>query len=320
MNPPRTIDLFCGAGGSSWGARDAGAEIVAGFDMWSVPGAVYRDNFDKSRFFHGKLEDRDVEDIAGELGDIDLIIASPECTNHSPAKGNKPRCDVSRDTAFQVVRFARVFSPRWIVIENVVSMKKWHRFELFVTQLEDLGYNISTQVLNSAEFGVPQKRKRLFILCDKKERPQIIDPPGVAMKPASSIINPNGAYPYSPLRTEKRAQATIERAERAISSLGKDSPFLIVYYGSDQAGGWQSLDKPLRTITTLDRFAIVRPNCKGYEMRMLQPDELKAAMSMPPAFKIDHGTRRNKIKMIGNAVCPKVMEYVIKKLVFNDAK
>ena len=315
MKSPRTIDLFCGAGGSSWGARDAGAEIVAGFDMWTTSGLVYSDNFPESKFFHGKLEDRDAGEIARELGGIDLILASPECTNHSPAKGNKPRCDISRDTAFQVIKFAKALSPRWIVIENVASMKMWSRFELFIKQLEDLGYKMNIQVLNSADFGVPQNRKRLFIICDKKQKPGNIQAPDVVIKPARTIINSNGDYLYTPLKTPRRARATLERANRAILSLGNDVPFLIVYYGTDHSGGWQSLDNPLRTVTTLDRFAFVRPNCKGYEMRMLQPDELKAAMSMPLDFKIEHGSRRDKIKMIGNAVCPKVMERVIKSLV-----
>ncbi len=320
MKLPRTIDLFCGAGGSSWGARDAGAEIVAGFDMWTTSGLVYSDNFPESKFFHGKLEYLDAGEIARELGGIDLILASPECTNHSPAKGNKPRCDISRDTAFQVIKFAKVLSPRWLVVENVVSMKMWSRFQLLIKELKDLGYKMNIQVLNAADFGVPQNRKRLFIICDKKQEPGKIQAPDVVIKSARTIINPNGAYPYTPLKTPRRARATLERAKRAILSLGNDVPFLIVYYGTDHSGGWQSLDKPLRTVTTLDRFAFVRPNCKGHEMRMLQPDELKAAMSMPLDFKIAHGSRRDKIKMIGNAVCPKVMAYVIKGLIFKDRR
>src|SRR4030042_804198 len=89
----RAIDLFCGAGGSSWGAKCAGVEIVAGFDMWETAGAVYKDNFPDTRFYGGKLEDIRIEDLVSELGKIDLILASPECTNHSVAKGNRPRCE-----------------------------------------------------------------------------------------------------------------------------------------------------------------------------------------------------------------------------------
>lgn len=87
-----------------------------------------------------------------------------------------------------------------------------------------------------------------------------------------------------------------------------------LYYGSDGAGGFQRLDRPLRTITTLDRFAYVRPNGDGHEMRMLQPTELAAAMGFPTCHKLPKSTRREKIKLIGNAVCPRVMSEVVKTL------
>lgn len=253
----RAIDLFCGAGGSSWGAKNAGVEIVAGFDMWPVSGRVYQDNFKSAKFFLGKLEEFNPWEVREELGKIDLILASPECTNHSPVKGNKHRCDISKNTAFQVVKFAHTFNPRWIVIENVINMKKWNRFQEFLGEIEALGYKIQDQVLNASDFGVPQNRRRLFILCDKVMQPHFVQPSKAEIKNAASVINRNGVYPYSPLHKEKRARATLERANRAMAQLGENVPFLIVYYGSDYSGGWQSLDKRLRTITTLDRFAIV---------------------------------------------------------------
>src|SRR6185295_18486594 len=105
----RALDLFCGAGGSSWGAREAGVEIVAAFDLWPIAGEAHDANFPEAEFVLGPLEQLDVRALATRLGQIDLILASPECTNHSPAKGNKPRCERSKETAFQVVRFAEAF-------------------------------------------------------------------------------------------------------------------------------------------------------------------------------------------------------------------
>jgi len=315
MRQVRAIDLFCGAGGSSWGAQCAGVEIVAGFDMWPVAESVYRSNFPKAKFYSGKLEDHKPETLVSELGKIDLIMASPECTNHSVAKGNKPRCEKSKETALQVIRFVRAFKPRWVIIENVVSMRNWERYAELIDDIESLGYKTHVQVLNSADFGVPQARRRMFIIFDRERKPQVIRVPHRKVRTARDIIDQNGTYNYSPLRTKRRAIATIERAERAISSIGSNSPFLIVYYGTDYAGGWQSLDVPLRTITTLDRFAYVKSNGTGHIMRMLQPEELKAAMGWPKRYKMNHGTRRDRIKMIGNAVCPKVMQEIIKTLV-----
>lgn len=311
----RAIDLFCGAGGSSWGASQERIEIVAGFDRWNLAGVVYQDNFPHAVFHGEDISDLVPIDLKGELGAIDLILASPECTNHSCAKGAVARCDKSRETAFHVTRFAATFRPRWVIVENVISMTQWGRYEEFIQSLSDLGYHCREIKLDASDFGVPQSRRRLFILCDLESEPPSIRPEAHIKSGARSVIDFNGAYRFNPLRTDGRAPATLERAERAISALGADAEFLIVYYGSDGSGGWQSLDRPLRTITTLDRFAYVKPTPDGHVMRMLQPSELKLAMGWSNSFRIDHGTRRDRIKMIGNAVCPTVMQSVVRHLI-----
>lgn len=310
----RAIDLFCGAGGSSWGARQAGVEILAGFDAWALAGQAYLENFSEARFYESFLEDLDPERIHGELGSIDLLLASPECTNHSPAKGKGPRCEKSKATAFQVIRFARVFQPRWIVVENVTSMRAWTRYAEFVGALRSLGYHVTPQILNAKEFGVPQSRRRLFLMCDRDREPESLRPRAATPIPAHRILEQNGRFVFSPLLCERRAPATIERAERAIAAVG-DQPFLLVYYGSDKAGGWQDLQRPLRTVTTLDRFAYVKCEHGQRMMRMLQVPELKAAMGMPKKFSLGQTTRRNGIRLLGNAVCPPVMRAVVRHLV-----
>ncbi|MCP5519239.1 MAG: DNA cytosine methyltransferase [Verrucomicrobiales bacterium] len=311
----RAIDLFCGAGGSSWGAREAGVEIVAAFDRCPLAGEVHAANFPESHFVLGHLEDHDVAALAKEFGPINVILASPECTNHSPAKGGKPRCEQSRETAFQVVRFAEAFKPRWLVIENVVNMRNWARYADLKNALEDLGYQLREQVLNAAEFGVPQSRQRLFLLADREGTPPEVKPPRKAIAGVRGFLELNGRYRWAPLRKPNRARATIERAERGFAALGRKEPFLLVYYGTDGGGGWQKLDRPLRTITTVDRFAIVKPDPQHrHVMRMLQLPELQAAMGMPTRMRFESGTRRDRIKMIGNAVCPPVMRGVIRTL------
>jgi DNA (cytosine-5)-methyltransferase 1 len=310
----RAIDMFCGAGGSSWGARLAGVEIIAAFDMWERAGEVYRANFPNAKFYQGRIENHSVESMVSQLGNIDLIIASPECTNHSHARGARERCERSRETAFQVLRFAADFRPRWIVVENVQGMRSWTRYPEFKDRLMSLGYRIREEVLNSADFGVPQNRRRLFLLCDLNATPRPLLTKKIQAHTARSIVDHKDTYPYSCLFSPKRAAATLERAERAINVVGRNEPFLIVYYGTDQAGGWQSLDAPLRTLTTLDRFAFVKPSKRGHMMRMLQVPELKAAMGMPKRFRIEAGSRRDRIKLVGNAVCPPVMRCVINHL------
>jgi len=150
-------------------------------------------------------------------------------------------------------------------------------------------------------------------MCDLKQMPPKIISDAVPI-PARTVLSTNGCYRFSPLHKKGRARNTIERAKRAIRSLGHGTQFLMVYYGSDRAGGFQSLDVPLRTVTTVDRFALVRPNGRGHEMRMLQPPELQAAMGFPRRFRLDQGSRRDRIRMLGNAVCPPVMKGVVRML------
>ena len=97
-------------------------------------------------------------------------------------------------------------------------------------------------------------------------------------------------------------------------ALGKRIPFLIVYYGSDGAGSWQSIDRPLRTVTTLDRFGLVTWEGREPMLRMLQVEELRSAMGFPNSHLFEHGTRRDKIRMLGNGVVPPVMQAIVETL------
>lgn len=312
----RALDLFAGCGGSSWGARQAGAKVVAAVDVRAIARDTFMDNFSDVIFYTQPIENIDPMQVEEDAGSINLILASPECTSHTCAKGNGVRSENSRLTAFEVIRFAQVLRPRWLVIENVIHMRSWDKYHDFLSVLrQELGYHIRPQVLNAKDFGVPQSRKRLFILCDRETiPPEVLPQSSTPPRLARDIIDLAGNYDYSPLGTPRRAKATLERAERAISELGQDKPFLIVYYGTDGAGGWQRIDAPLRTVTTLDRFAYVKPSTNGHLMRMLQVPELKAAMGFPEHFRLNFGTRRDKIYLLGNAVCPAVMASVVHTL------
>jgi DNA (cytosine-5)-methyltransferase 1 len=317
----RALDLFAGAGGSSCGASLAGVSVVGAIDSWPLVEQVYKDNFPDATFYRSKCENISPARVKHETGPIDLIIASPECTSHTCAKGSGNRSEQSKQTAFQVCRFASALQPRWIVVENVVHMRGWNKYRRWLKRLEQLGYMHREQVLDSADFGVPQSRKRLFVVCQRdQEPPEIVPPVRQRTRSAATIIVPNGAYASAPLRTEGRALRTLQSAERAINTIGRDESFLIVYYGTDGAGGWQSLDVPLRTVTTLDRFALVTPTKDGHRMRMLQVPELRKAMGIPRWFRLAHGTRRDQIRMLGNGVCPPVMRAIVQALVHNGVE
>lgn len=310
----RTLDLFCGGGGSSWGAQSAGAEIVCGVDAWGIATLTYADNFPHAKTLNLTLDAETGVEVLGDLGEIDLILASPECTNHTCAKGARPRDESSKLTARYLLNFASSLKPRWMVLENVVQMRNWHGYSPLIDAIKSLGYKILPQVIDAADFGVPQSRKRLFLLCDRKKQPKEVEKPQVSPQSARSVLDSEGTWMSRPLNNGIRASNTLARANRAIQNLGEGKPFLIVYYGSDGGGGWQELDRPLRTMTTLDRFGLVTWEGDTPMLRMLQVSELKRAMGFDYDYKLIRGSRRDRIKLLGNGVCPPVMKSILLSL------
>ena len=155
----------------------------------------------------------------------------------------------------------------------------------------------------------------MFLICDREG--SIITEDNLKAihrrqrKTARQILAKVDTYKSTPLYKPGRAQATIDRAKRAIEELDKGKDFLIVYYGSDYAGGWQSLDVPLRTVTTIDRFGLVTWKKGKPHLRMLQPDELLRAMGAS-SHKLNQGSRREKIRLCGNGVCSPVLEVIFR--------
>ena len=193
----------------------AGAFPVAGLDMWDLAAQTYQLNFPEAMTYHTKANRLPANRVLKEAGPIDLLLASPECTSHSVAKGKARRCEKSRDTAFEVVRFARVLEPRWIVIENVSQMQRWRKFARWLKQIKGLGYKIELGVLNAHEHGVPQSRRRLFIVCDRETQPSLPEARTRDVATVAQILGRGQSiaspWVFSPLKAPNRAHATIVR-------------------------------------------------------------------------------------------------------------
>lgn len=313
------VDLFCGGGFGARGAVRGGGVPLLAVDAWEMATITYKANFPDAEVKTKRIEELAPKELA-KLYKPDVLLTSPECTAHSIARGAKPGNESSRASALGIVDWIQAMEPRWVIVENVNRMKKWDRHNELVASIESEDYVVSDLYLNAWDFGSAQARKRMFLICSREghkvTREDLLTHKSRESKTARDIINWEACYRSKPLRRPGRAKATLARAERAIAELGENVPFLIVYYGSDYAGGWQSLDAPLRTITTLDRFGLVTWENGIPHLRMLQPEELKNGMGAGQNHTLPEGSRREKVKLCGNGVCSDVLEVIFKRIGF----
>lgn len=311
------VDLFCGGGFGGRGAVRGGGIPVLAVDSWDIASETYQANFPYANVITSRIDALNPVELSAEY-QADVLLTSPECTSHSIARGARPGSEDSKNSALGITDWAKAFNSRWVIVENVNRMKSWGGHAELVESIEREGYSVSDLLLNSADFGSSQARKRMFLICSKEghrvTKKDLIDTRTDLQMSAKSIIDWSDRYPSTLLYKAGRASATLERAERAIKAIGQNKPFLIVYYGSDYAGGWQHITAPLRTITTVDRFGLVTWKKNTPYLRMLQPDELKRGMGAGDEHLLPVGTRRQKVKLCGNGVCSEVMESIFRKL------
>lgn len=312
------VDLFCGGGFGARGAVEAGGKPILAVDSWELATKTYQDNFPGTRVICSPIEKLKPTDLA-KIYKPDVLLTSPECTSHSIARGSKPGSEKSRETAISIIPWLEAMMPKWLIVENVKRMQKWDRHDELVSDIESYGYTVSDLFLNASEFGTPQSRRRLFLVGSIEgkqiQKEELLQLSSNQPANANSVLAEPRTYPSAPLYKPGRAKSTIERAERAIDQLGRGCPFIIVYYSSDYAGGWQKLDAPLRTVTTVDRFGLVTWFDNVPYLRMLQPSELVRAMGACPTKQLlNHGTRRDKVKLCGNGVCSPIIEVIFRRI------
>lgn len=176
-------DLFCGAGGSSTGAAAAGCEIVMAANHWQTAIDVHQAHHPDAA--HDCADFTQVD--PRRYPRTDLLIASPECTNHSQARGVSrkrqdptlwdapdPSAERSRATMWDVVRFAEQMHYAAVVVENVVEATKWVLWGAWRRAMEDLGYELTLLSHNSMHHGVAQSRDRIYaVWCRKGLRPNL---------------------------------------------------------------------------------------------------------------------------------------------------
>jgi DNA (cytosine-5)-methyltransferase 1 len=296
----KAIDLFSGAGGFSTGAAMAGCNVVWAANHWPAAVQVHANNHPDTMHVCQDLQQADWTQVPAH----DLLLASPACQGHSLARGKeRPHHDAQRSTAWAVVSAAECHRPAAVIVENVPEYTRWVLFPAWCAAMHALGYALAPMVLDAADHGVPQHRRRLFIVGTRSKHPIELTLPQREHEPAAGVID-FAAGKWSPIHRPGRSLATLQRIENGRRRFGQR--FVAPYYGSGSGETGRSLDRPLGTVTTRDRWAVI----DGDRMRMLSAGEARAAMGFPADYRLP-ALHKTAMHLLGNAVCPPVARDVI---------
>ena len=167
------LDLFAGIGGFRLGMESAGHECVGFCEIDKFARASYKAIHDTK----GEIELHDITTVSDEsirrIGRVDIICGGFPCQAFSIA-GNRRGFEDTRGTLFfEIARFASILRPKYLFLENVKGLLNHENgitFETIISTLDELGYDVEWQVLNSKNFGVPQNRERVFIIGHSRKR------------------------------------------------------------------------------------------------------------------------------------------------------
>lgn len=253
----RVLDLFSGCGGLSLGFQQAGFEVVAAFDNWKEACRVYAANFDHPVF------QVDLSSIADT--DIftkwkpDMIIGGPPCQDFSSA-GKR---DESLGRADLTLAYAKIISsvkPEWFVMENVARITKSTILQETISVLEASGYGLSSSVLDASYCGVPQSRKRFFLVGHLHSPNGFLEPylkGNLSEKPMTVFDYMGGKLPIEfyyrhPRSYARRGVYSVHEASATIRGVNRPLPKGYKKHEGDacEPGG------NLRPLTTLERSYI----------------------------------------------------------------
>lgn len=268
------VDLFCGMGGNSLAIKQVfNAHPIVAVNHNKNAIANHAANFPETEHHQEDVFTVDPVALMLRLGlrRITLLCASPDCRHFSKAKGGKPVDTKTRGLAWVIVKWARACKPEVIFCENVEEFVGWgplypddhadpklrnkpiperkgETFRRFVGRLKGLGYSVDWRIIDAADFGTPQHRKRLFLVARRDQQP--------IRWPSPTHGNAPGLLPYRPAadcmdwsdlgasiftRRKPLAVATQKRIAEGVRRfvLTTDRPFLLACIN----GVWRPIDR-----------------------------------------------------------------------------
>lgn len=312
MNDRKTkkaVDLFAGAGGSTQGLEAIGLQVVWAANHNELACRVHQANHPTALHVCQDLHQADWRQVPAH----ELLWASPACQGHSQAasrggsgkRGSAPAHDALRSTAWAVVSAAEVHRPKIVCVENVPEFRSWVLYQAWQQALKALGYAMEEVIVNAADLGVPQERRRLFVVgvhgrTAVKLRP--LEP--VAWRSAREILELDGGD-WRSIDTVPAGHQS--RIEAAIKNYGHEGA---AFTQAVTGHPGRSLSRPLPSITTKHQMGIVKRSGRSWVYRPLTLLEYARGMGFPDDYNWLGTGPRIGCQLVGNAVVPVVASWV----------
>lgn len=314
MNKLKAVSLFCGCGGTDVGMEGGfnfleseyalnNIDIVFANDIDEKALGIFESNF-SSHTFSGDIKNLDYKKIP----DHDILTGGFPCQSFSIVAQNPPRLGIKDEKGelfFEMCKILREKKPTVFIAENVkgiLSANQKKAFPLIIKEFEDSGYHVTWKLLNSSDFGIPQKRERVFIVGFRyKKHFKQFSFPIVEKKIAvlSDVIFP-----------ENEIEPKYYFSERAVQGLMNSNKKM-------NKGRAQDITQPCNTVGA--HLAKVSLNstdpvlCLNNRYRRFTPREVARIQSFPDSFKLV-GSEASQYRALGNAIPPVMFWHLVQEV------
>ena len=313
MEKLKVASLFCGCGGTDVGLlgdfdflgkhyESNGMEIVYANDIDDNACNIFKENFGITP------DNRDIREVKSEeIPEFDILTGGFPCQSFSIIAQYPKRLGVKDERGklfFEMCRILRERQPKCFIAENVkgiLTANKKSAFPLIMKEFEESGYDVQYRILNSANYGVPQKRERVIIVGFRKDLNVNFSFPDVEIEDENN---------FAPLKKviEKKVDEKYFFSERAVAGMMKKRE-------SMNKGRAQDINKPCNTVGA--HLAKVSLNStdpvlmEGKRYRRFTPREVARIQSFPDDFELV-GSEAAQYRALGNAIPPVMFWYVAK--------
>lgn len=345
--PIRIADMFAGCAQMSLGASEAcraigrRGDVVLAVDSYPAAVALCRRQYPDAVVKEARVEKilsgvlkmglnlRELQ-LRRDVGPVDLLIGGPPCQGHSNLNNRSRRHDARNALGFRMIRAAKLFNPRHVVIENVLGIKNdvGHVFSKMKNGLVELGYRVAEAVVRAEEFGVAQRRHRRFLVGTRVDG---VDPAGalasagIEQRPFTwacgdledardSLMN---RHPVPKPQNQRRIDYLFEN--KAYDLPPSQRPLC------HQAGtaytssyGRISPDRPVQTITTTFQCVGTGRFIHPTRPRPITLHEAARLQSIPDFVDFSGLNPTTIAQLIGNAVPPRVLYAIALRLLWED--